>query len=300
MFKMTDALDEIISMSNDNDIKSKVIERSSKKNKDKDSKDGKSKGKYGKGSKYDDDDSDEDDIDDDDDEDDYDEFFKKQKSGAIDIVGSAKKKRKKVNKKQLGKDLQNNKIRQIKVSMPYSVNADNSTRVIDYNNSRHAGVDGSVGGLHSSGIGGMGGMGVSGTGGVIVPFYKQSWFKTLCTILITIACSLIMCVVVMQAYKHVVYRIRTNPLADDKKKEEDKMSLTEVLNSQKETEEDSEEEFDKLAESEDEKSERKEKDGKDKNKVKGGMIGGSKRNNIKGGSKSLPQRDSRGRFMKRS
>lgn len=299
MFKMTDALDEIISMSNDDDIKSKAVERSGKKNK---GKDGKGKGKHGK-SKYDDDDSDEDDIDDGDDEDDYDELFKKQKSGAIDIVGSAKKKRKKVNKKQLGKDLQNNKIRQIKVSMPYSVNADNSTRVIDYNNSRHAGVDGSVDGLHpggmsgTNGVGGMGGMG--GMSGASVPFYKQSWFKTLCTILITIACSLIMCVVVMQAYKHIVYRIRTNPLADDKKKEEDKMSLTEVLNSQKEAKEDSDEEFDKLAESEDEKSGR-EKDGKDKNKVKGGMIGGSKRNNIKGGSKSLPQRDSRGRFMKRS
>ena len=295
---MTDALDEIISMSNDDDIKSKVIERSGKKNKGKDGKYGKSKGKYDKGSKYDDDDSDEDDIDDDDDEDDYDELFKKQKSGAIDIVGSAKKKRKKVNKKQLGKDLQNNKIRQIKVSMPYSVNADNSTRVIDYNNSRQASVDGSVDGLHSSGMGGMGGMGVNGTGGVSVPFYKQSWFKTLCTILITIACSLIMCVVVMQAYKHIVYRIRTNPLADDKKKEEDKMSFTEALNSQKETKED-DEDFDNFAE-ENEVSEKNEKNSKDKNKVKGGMIGGNKHNTNKGGNKTLPHRDSRGRFMKRS
>ena len=35
---MTDALDEIISMSNDDDIKSKVIERSGKKNKGKEEK----------------------------------------------------------------------------------------------------------------------------------------------------------------------------------------------------------------------------------------------------------------------
>lgn len=220
---MSDPLDEIISMSNDDTI--------SKKHKDSDS-----------------------DMDDDtDDDSDTDEEIKSEKE-KIKFTETEKKKRKKINKKQMSKELQNNKKRQIKIAMPYSVNMESNNNVIDYNKSEEIIPKNKHVVKHKN-----------------VPFYEKKWFKIITIILITISCSLMVMFVSINVYKHVEYKIKTNPL-DDTKNNETKHNNETKNNDENISafENDISKDFDKLA-----------------TNIKGGKV-----------NKKMPKRDSKGRFVK--
>ena len=159
---MSDPLDEIISMSNDDTISKKQIEDS-----------------------------------DSDDSDDETESEKEKEKEKIKFSESEKKKRKKINKKQMSKELQKNKIRQIKIAMPYSVNAESNNGVIDYNKSEEIIPENKRVLRYKE-----------------IPFYEKKWFKIITIILITIACSLMVMFVSIKVYKHIEYNIKTDPLTD--------------------------------------------------------------------------------------
>lgn len=208
---MSDPLDEIISMSNDETISKKQIGN-------------------------DDDDSDDNDSDSDE---------EKEKINSE----SEKKKRKKINKKQMSKELQKNKIRQIKIAMPYTVNTESSNTVVDYNKSEEIIPKNKYIPKRKK-----------------IPFYEKKWFKILTIILVTIACSLLVMFVSIKVYKHIEYKIKTDPLID--------------IQSNKKLNDDNEEvatNFDDVML-------------KDFDKLTTNMKGGK--------TKKQPKRDSKGRFVK--
>lgn len=170
---MSDPLDEIISMSNDETISKKQIEDND-----------------------DSDDSDDSDDNDDNDDSDSDEEQEKEKE-KIKFSDSEKKKRKKINKKQMSKELQKNKIRQIKIAMPYTVNTESSNDVVDYNKSEEIIPKNKHISKRKE-----------------IPFYEKKWFKIVTIILVTIACSLLVMFVSIKVYKHIEYKIKTDPLID--------------------------------------------------------------------------------------
>ena len=220
---MSDPLDEIISMSNDETISKKQIG---------------------------DDDNNDDSDDNDDNDSDSDEEPEKEKE-KIKFSESEKKKRKKINKKQMSKELQKNKIRQIKIAMPYTVNTESSNSVVDYNKSEEIIPKNRHILKHKE-----------------IPFYEKKWFKIITIILVTIACSLLVMFVSIKVYKHIEYKIKTDPLTDtqsNKKLTDDKEEVATKFD------DDMLKDFDKLT------------------------------TNMKGGKtnkKKQPKRDSKGRFMK--
>lgn len=174
---MSDPLDEIISMSNDETISKKQIEDS-----------------------------------DDSDDDSDDEKEKEKEKEKTKITESEKKKKKKINKKQLSKDLQKNKIREIKIAMPYTINTESSNTVVDYNKSEEIIPKNKHISKRKE-----------------IPFYEKRWFKILTIILVTIACSLLVMFVSIKVYKHIEYTIKIDPLTDtlnDKKSNDDRDEQT--------------------------------------------------------------------------
>ena len=147
---MTDPVDEIISMSNDSELSEKKLSGG----KHKRSKKRSTKEKMNDDDNIDDndntddedmdddgDDIDDDDIDDNDntDDEDMDAENRKRKNKRrvkkeLERI-NGKKKNGKVNKKVLSRELQRNKLRQIRIALPYSVKADTSNKVIDYQKS---------------------------------------------------------------------------------------------------------------------------------------------------------------------
>ena len=210
---MSDSLDEIISMSNDDTISKKQIEDS-----------------------------------DSDDSDEETESEKEKEKEKIKFSDSEKKKRKKINKKRMSKELQKNKIRQIKIAMPYSVNAESNNRVMDYNKSFEIIPENKRVSRYKE-----------------IPFYEKKWFKIITVILITIACSLMVMFVSIKVYKHIEYKIKTNPLGDTENNESRNHNENISV-----FENDISKDFDKLA-----------------TNIKGGKV-----------NKKMPKRDSKGKFVK--
>jgi hypothetical protein len=249
---MTDPIDEIISMSNDDTIKNQI------------------------------DDSDTSDSDSED-------VKERTKEKTPKFSESTKRKRKKINKKQMSKDLHKNKIRQIKIAMPYTVNTDSSNKVIDYNNSEEIRRGGEY--IEER----MTNSNMNGTGAnsqaksfvksqTKVPFYKKRSFEVMIIILVTIMCSFLVMFVSIKVYKYVEYKIKTDPL-NDKKHMKDKPNVDNSFDENTDTittTNDFSDEFDKLA-----------SDIPTKN-ISGGKIKQNKASN----GRVLPKRDARGRFVK--
>lgn len=232
---MSDPLDEIISMSNDETISKKQIDDSGDDDSD------------------DNDNNDDDNDDDNDDNDDNDSDEEKEKVNSKS--GKKRRKEKKINKKQMRKELQKNKIRQIKIAMPYTVNTESSNRVIDYNKSEE--ITPKYKHIPKC---------------KEIPFYEKKWFKTLTIILVTIACSLLVMFVSIKVYKHIEYKIKTDPLTDmqsNKKLNDDNDNDNEGVTTN--FDDDMLKDFDRLTTS-----------------IKGG----------KTNKKKQPKRDSKGRFVK--
>lgn len=109
---------------------------------------------------------------------------------------SKKKKKKKINKKLLNRDLKNNKLRQIRISLPYDPNkngedkTDSPGSVIDYNESKEVETKE-----------------VDNVKKVKVPIHKRRWFKVLIIILITIACSILVSITSIKVYRYAKGRI---------------------------------------------------------------------------------------------
>ena len=150
--------------------------------------------------------------------------------------------------------------------MPYSVNTDSNNRVIDYNNSEEI-IQENKNRLKQKKI----------------PFYEKKWFKIMTIILITIACSLLVMFVSIKMYKHIEYKIKTDPLSEIQ-------NGGNVKNENDTLENDITKDFDKLA--------------TDINKS---FYNGTKGRGIQGGKtkkyeqwnhKKVPNRDSKGRFVK--
>ena len=193
---MSDPLNEIISMSNDDAItsKEKGVEDVN------DVRDGGERN-VGDG---DGDTSDEDggDYDDGDtsDEDGGDGDVKRRKSGKKKHKkysdAPLKKKSRKINKKKLARELRNNKLRQIKVSLPYAVK---SERAIDYNKSEK--VDDTT----------------QATAQQVgkVKLYQKKWFKVLILVLVVVICSLFLMGVSITAYRHVLRKSHSKLLTDE-------------------------------------------------------------------------------------
>ena len=181
---MNDPIEEIISMSNDDNI-------SAKKDIKKDLLD-------------DDDTDDEDDDKDDDDtddEDDLDEKVKKKRK-KIKYHSIHRKKQKNINKKQMSKELQKNKLRQIKIAMPYN-GSDNDSSVIDYNNSEAI--------VHPDNISNHELMFKEKA------FYEEKWFKATVLILAVIACALLIMYISVKLHTYIKYRVK-NPLGEENPK----------------------------------------------------------------------------------
>jgi len=157
---MSDPINEIISMSNDDSITKDAIveeEKTSEMTSD----------------------GEEEEVTDDEDE-------KKEKKKIKKYTESPKKKEHKINKKKLGRELRNNKLRQIKVSLPYTVKSD---RFIDYNKSEEV-VKSVNQEAHQT------------QGTKITPFYEKTWFKVIGLILIAIFCAIVIMFITIKIYKH--------------------------------------------------------------------------------------------------
>lgn len=182
---MNDPIEEIISMSNDDDI-------SSKKNIKKDLLDD---------DDTDDEDDDKDDNDTDDEDDDLDEKIKKKRK-KIKYHSINRKKQKNINKKQMSKELQKNKLRQIKIAMPYN-GSDNDSSVIDYNNSEAIVPPDSISNhelMYKE-----------------KAFYEEKWFKATVLILAVIACALLIMYISVKLHTYIKYRVK-NPLGEENPK----------------------------------------------------------------------------------
>lgn len=180
---MNDPIEEIISMSNDDDI-------SSKKDIKKDLLDD-----------TDDEDDDKDDDDTDDEDDDLDKKVKKKRK-KIKYHSINRKKPKNINKKQMSKELQKNKLRQIKIAMPYN-GSDNDSSVIDYNNSEAIVPPDSISNhelIYKE-----------------KAFYEEKWFKATVLILAVIACALLIMYISVKLHTYIKYRVK-NPLDEENPK----------------------------------------------------------------------------------
>ena len=178
---MNDPIEEIISMSNDDNI-------SSKKDIKKDLLDD---------DDTDDEDDDKDDDDTDDEDDDLDKKVKKKRK-KIKYHSINRKKQKNINKKQMSKELQKNKLRQIKIAMPYN-GSDNDSSVIDYNNSEAIVPPDSISNHELT--------------YKEKAFYEEKWFKATVLILAVIACALLIMYISVKLHTYIKYRVK-NPLGE--------------------------------------------------------------------------------------
>lgn len=282
---MSDPLNEIISMSNDDSISSKE-----KKVVDDD-------GDVGEGGDVDDvgdtdmsDDTDEGDMGGDtDDTDDGDSGGgrngKRRKSGKKKHKKYSetplKKKSHKINKKKLARELRNNKLRQIKVSLPYTVKSD---RAIDYNKSVEVSKDenGAQATAQQDGK---------------VKLYQKRWFRVLILVLVVVVCSLFLMGVSITAYRHILRKSHSKLLTDDVESGGGKSTSTSTSTSASQTQTKEEEDpfaqpnYDKML-----------------NDLGKGIKGGGKKSNNSSPTTStpsstrksnLPLRDSKGRFISR-
>ena len=189
---MSDPLSEIVSMSNDDSITREDITDDENDNEAADDTSDEGEGDDETDDKHDDNDG-----------------TTKKKKGKKEkkfSTESTPKKKQKINKKKLSHDLQSNKLRQIKVSLPYSVK---SERVVDYNKSEEVIPEKKT-----------------------VQESKQSitekkWFKVVSLILVTIFCSLLIMFVTIKMYRHIERKaheqniLATNDVKRDVKHDDD-------------------------------------------------------------------------------
>ena len=95
-------------------------------------------------------------------------------------------------------ELQKNKLRQIKIAMPYN-GSDNDSSVIDYNNSEAISPPDNISNhdlMYKE-----------------KAFYEEKWFKATVLILAVIACALLIMYISVKLHTYIKYRVK-NPLGE--------------------------------------------------------------------------------------
>lgn len=238
---MTDPINEIISMSNDDSITKEVIEDDDKTDDDEDDTITDDEGEGG---------------------DKHKKVDKKHKNDKKKYSESPKKKEGKINKKKLSRELQNNKLRQIKVSVPYTTPKEND-KVIDYNKSEQVKPKQKKDYQEETKKG-----------------KSRKWIKVVGMIVVGILCIIVIAFVTMKLYIHLMKKeARDNPLSESGNGETSSTS-SETIDSSKEEKESYDKMIDDIGKG-----------------IKGGNNNKTKCGN--NNKKSGPLRDAKGRFVSR-